>query len=48
MTAEMMMNILVLPGHQIILGGFLIGLLGSAAGLLWPARRAGTAKLEAM
>lgn len=48
MTAEMRMNMLVLPGHQIILGGFLIGLLGSAAGLLWPARRAGTPTLEAM
>lgn len=48
MTAEMRMNMLVLPGHQIILGGFLIGLLGSAPGLLRPADRAGTPTLEAM
>jgi hypothetical protein len=47
MTAEMRMNMLVLPGHQIILGGFLIGLLGSAAGLVWPVRRSSQAKMEA-
>lgn len=33
MASDMSMNVVALPGHQIILGGFGLGLAGALAGL---------------